>query len=407
MCPCIRAGLVASVTAVSLFGDSAAVLPFANVSGATVLNRGNLDWIGQSLAETIREALGAHGVITLDREAVEEAYHRLQLRPLSELTQGSVLKLGQTLDAEQTIHGTFALTPAPSSTPSATKGTLKIQARISDRAKSRESADLEETGPVEDLATLEAHLAWRVLTFLAPAQAPKEDAFRSLRAPVRLDAMESYIRGLLAHEPDQKEKFFNQAMRFDPNFTHPAFELGKMRFERKEFRLAGDLLEKIEPADMHYREATFLLGLARYQSGDFPASQHAFQTIANTVPLSEVFNNLGAAQDRQNLPQAVDSFSKALEGDPNDPMYHFNLGYALFKKSDFANAADRFRAVLDRDPSDSIATLLLGRCLKKQGLRSGADAAADARLQALERLKSTYEERAYMQLKLMLDPKTQ
>ncbi len=410
MRPCLRAGLVAficaCVTPLSLFADSAAVLPFANVSAASVPNASNLDWIGQSVAETIRETLGARGLITLDRETVEDAYRRLQLRPLAEVTQGSVLKIGETLAAEQMIHGSFAFTPAPPGPPASSKGSLRIQARISDRRRFRESPEMVETGPIEDLATLETHLAWRALAFLAPAQAPKEDEFRSLRPPVHLDALESYIRGLLAHDPDQQEKFFNQALRLDPDFSHPALELGKLRYERKEYRPAADLLQKIEPQDMHYREASFLLGLARYQSGDFPGAQHAFQTIAETVPLSEVYNNLGAAENRQNLPQAVDSFRKALEGDPNDPTYLFNLGYALFKKGDFAAAADRFRAVLDRDPSDSVATLLLGRCLKKQGLRSGPDGAADARLQALERLKNTYEEQAYRQLKSMLDAKT-
>jgi tetratricopeptide (TPR) repeat protein len=405
MRPCLRAGLLACVTGLSLFADSAAVLPFANTSGASVPNAANLDWIGQSVAETIRETLGARGLITLDRETVEDAYRRLQLRPLAEVTEGSVLKLGEALDAELMIHGSFSVTPASAGTTS--KGSLRIQARISDRRRFRQSPDLVETGTIEDLATLQAHLAWRALVFLAPAQAPKEDEFRSLRPPARLDALESYIRGLLARDIDQKEKFFNQALRLDPEFSHPALDLGKIRFERKEFRPAAELLEKIDPQDMHYREASFLLGLARYQSGDFPGAQRAFQIVAETVPLSEVYNNLGASENRQNLPHAVDSFRKALEGDPNDPAYHFNLGYALFKRGDFTDAADRFRAVLDRDPADSIATLLLGRCLKKQGLRNtGPDAAADARLQSLERLKNTYEEQAYRQLKSMLDAKT-
>jgi len=401
---CLRACLAAGVTAVSLFADSAAVLPFANLSGASVPHSANLDWIGQSVAETIRETLGARGVITLDRETIEDAYRRLQLRPLSELTQGSVLKLGQALDAEQTVHGSFTFTPAPPGAAGSTKGSLKIQARISDRRQFRQSPELVETGAIEDLTTLETHLAWRALVFLAPTLAPREGEFRSLRAPVRLDALESYIRGLLAR-PLEKEKFFLQAIRYDPGFSHPALELGKIHFERKEFRPAADFLEKIEPQDMHYLEATFLVGLARYESSDFPASQRAFQTVVQSIPLSEVYNNLGAAENRQNLAHAVDSFRKALEGDPNDPTYHFNLGYALFKKGEFAEAADSFRAVLDRDPGDTVSTLLLGRCLKKQGLRTGSDSAADARLQALERLKSAYEERAYRQLKSMLDPK--
>ena len=130
--------------------------------------------------------------------------------------------------------------------------------------------------------------------------------------------------------------------------------------------------------------------------------------IIGTVPLSEVFNNLAVSQNRRNLPEAVDNFRKALDGDPNDPDYHFNLGYALFKRGDFAGAAERFRAVLDRLPDDQMATLLLGRCLKKQALRPGTDPRSpDARLQAVERLKRNYQERAFWQLKTALESKTQ
>jgi tetratricopeptide (TPR) repeat protein len=121
--------------------------------------------------------------------------------------------------------------------------------------------------------------------------------------------------------------------------------------------------------------------------------------IVAVVPLSAVYNNLGAAESRRNLPQAVDDFRKALEGDLSDSDYHFNLGYALWRKGDFAAAADRFRSVLERVPDDDFSTLLLGRCLKKQGFNP----AIDTRLTSLERLKTNYEERAWRQLKSMLD----
>jgi len=55
--------------------------------------------------------------------------------------------------------------------------------------------------------------------------------------------------------------------------------------------------------------------------------------------------------------------------------------------------------VLDRSPDDQMATLLLGMCIKKQGPRPG-----DARLETLERLKTNYEERAYWELKALVDP---
>jgi tetratricopeptide (TPR) repeat protein len=403
MRPCLRTALALSAVAIPLFADNIAVLPFSNTSGE-IQNSASMDWIGESIAETLRGAFATRGVLTLERDRISEAYQRLQLRERAELTEASILKLGEVLDAEQVVHGTFSFVPAPAGSPGASKGSLKLEARVFDRRHLRQSAVFEETGVLEDLATLESHLAWRALTVAAPASAPAESEFRSLSPPVPLDALENYIRGLLAPAPEQ-EKYFTQAARLAPDFSPPAFELGKIYFERKEYREAAEWLEHVGPAENHYREASFFLGIARYQAGDFAAAQKAFQTIAATVPIGSVWNNLGAAESRQNLPQAVDTFRKALEQDPSDPDYHFNVGYALFKKGDFAAAADRFRAVLDRDPDDQMATLLLGRCLKKQGLRAAAT--SDARLQALERLKDTYEERVYFQLKSILESPAQ
>src|SRR6185437_4016509 len=126
----------------------------------------------------------------------------------------------------------------------------------------------------------------------------------------RLDAEESYVRGVLAHSPEQQERSFLQAARLDSRFGHPDYQLGRLHYDRKEYRQAADWLLKIAPDDVHYREASFLLGLALFQSGDFAGAQKAFQTVADAVPLSEVFNDLGAAQNRRNLPQAIDSFRK-------------------------------------------------------------------------------------------------
>src|SRR5260221_5746152 len=86
----------------NLFAGTAAVLPFANRT-----SQANMDWIGESIAETVRDALGPRGVVTLSREEVEEAYRHLSLRPRGVLTGGSVLKIGEALDAEQVIYGTF------------------------------------------------------------------------------------------------------------------------------------------------------------------------------------------------------------------------------------------------------------------------------------------------------------
>lgn len=378
-----------------LAADTAAVLPFLNKTA----NSPNLDWIGESIAETVREALGMTGVMTLERNEVQEAYRRLSLREGITLTEASVMKIGETLDAEQIVYGSFEFTHPASG--AITAGSLHVTARVLDRRHLRASREFTETGALDDLGTIEAHLAWRALTMIAPAMAPAEAEFRSLRTPIRIDAEENYIRGLLARTPEQKEKYFSQAAHLDPHFAHAFYMLGQIYYQRKEYRQAVTSLEKVGLGDIHSHEASFLLGLARFQTGDYKGAQQTFQMIAAAVPLGEVFNNLGAAESRASLPQAsIDDFHKALAGDANDPVYRFNLGYALWKKGDFAGAAESLRAVLELVPNDPAAPLLLARCLKKQGPR----ASQDPRLDNLERLKTNFEERAYMQLKSLLAP---
>ncbi|HLJ48165.1 MAG TPA: tetratricopeptide repeat protein [Bryobacteraceae bacterium] len=385
--------LVVCAVSMAARADTFVVLPFFNQT-----NSANLDWIGESLSEITREALASEGLLTLDREDRIEAYHRLSLRPYALLTKGSVIKIGETLDAEHVIYGRFDLKPAASGEPAA-RGSLQITASILDLKHLRQTPDYSEVGSLEDLAILQRHLAYQTLTLVAPRSAPSEEEFNGRHPAVRVDAIENYIRGLLAAAPAEKHRLFTQAARLDARFSQPCFQLGKLSWQSKDFKVAEEWLQKVSSADVHYREANFLLGLCRYQSGDFAGAQEAFQLVARTVPLNEVLNNLGAAASRRSQPEALDDFRKAMEGDPSDPDYQFNTGYALWKKGDFDAAAERFRAVLARDPRDSEANTMLGRCLSRNGPRPG-----DTKTEGLERLKTSYEESAWWQLQAALQP---
>jgi tetratricopeptide (TPR) repeat protein len=378
---------------VAAFGraDTLLILPFANGSANP-----SLDWVGESIAETIREALVGQGLMTHERSDRQEVYRRLGVRPYAQLTRATVIKIGQTLDAERVIYGEFDLKPPAEGSTS--RGSLRITAHILDLRGMMQGPEFAEIGALEDLATLQRHLAWQTLQFIAPKNAPSEAEFQKAAGRIRVDALENYIRGLLTTSDDQKSRLFMQAIRLQPEYSQAQFHLGMLYFGKKDYRGAADWLTKVSPTDVNYRRAIFYLGLSRYYTGDFTGAQAAFEQVAKTVPLNEVLNNLGAAQSRRNLPEALDSFVKALEGDSSDPVYHFNVGYAFWKQGKFEAAAERFRAALDRDPGDGEATLMLGRCIKKTVFRP-----ADSR-ENFERLKANYEESAWWQLKAVLEP---
>jgi len=398
------------VCAACLRAGTVLVLPFVNQS-----NSANLDWIGESIAESVREALASEGLLVLDRDDRLEAFRRLSVRPNAVLTRATIIKTGQALDAAQVIYGQFELTPAAPSVPAAggapaagsapagaaaPRGVLRITARIMDLERMRQGPEYAEMGALDDLALLETRLGWQTLQFLTPKTAPSEQEFLQARPPVRVDAMENYIRGLLAASPEQKHRFFTQAARLGERFSQPCYQLGKIYWQKKEYRLAAGWLARVRHSDSHYLEAQFFLGLCRYHDGDFRSAAESFQSIAVSVPLNEVWNDLGAAQARLGLGEAVESFRKALEGDDADPDYHFNLGYVLWKSGRFDEAAASFRAVLDRNPNDTETTALLGRALRKDVPRP-----TEVKSGGRERLKTNYEETAYRQLKAELERK--
>jgi tetratricopeptide (TPR) repeat protein len=372
--------------------DTVLVLPFFNDSSSTPL-----DWISESVWQTMSETLAAEGLLVLEREDRAEAYRRLSIRAKAHLTHASVIKVAEALDAGDVVYGQFDFTPPPEGAPAGARGTLSITAWTLNMKRMRQGPEFVESGPLDELATLQSHLAWKVLQYLSSDTAPSIEEFLKQRPPVRLDAMENYTRGLLTTSPEQKHRYFTQAARLDERFWEPKFELGKLYWAQKEYRLATEWFSKLPPAAPRYLEANFILGLCRYYTGEYAGAQQAFALVAASVPLNEVFNNLGAAQFRRDLPEAADSFRKAVEGDSADPDYHFNVGLALWKRGNFAGAAESFRAVLGRNADDAQAMQLLGRCLQKSPPRPSELKAG------IERVKLNYEEGAWRQLKAALE----
>src|SRR6476646_12197511 len=142
----------------ALRAETALVLPFFNQSKTP-----NLDWVGESIAESVRDTLASEGILVLGREDRLEAYRRLSLRPGAEITHASILKIGESLDASQVIYGFYELIPAEAGNAQS-KGSVRINARVLDVKRSRQGGQFSEVGALEDLGALQNHLGWQAVS---------------------------------------------------------------------------------------------------------------------------------------------------------------------------------------------------------------------------------------------------
>jgi tetratricopeptide (TPR) repeat protein len=368
------------------------VIPFHNES-----KYGDLNWIGESISETLMSELGEAGVIVLDRAARDEGYRRLTLKSEAQLTKASLLKLGQTLDADRVCYGTFQIM-LPSADARPSDGSIRITARFLDLRKLRDASEFSETGKLLDLSRLEEHLSWQAIQYLDPQTTITAEQLLQPSKLIRLDAKESYIRGLLATSGPQKQQWLQQAARLDPRYPQPAFQLGRAAFSHKDYREAAEWFGKIPQDDPLYLEAHFRRGLSTYLAGDYATAEKCFRDLSQAAPLNEVFNNLGATESRLNEASALTDLRRALEGDQADPTYRFNVGLVLYRNGSFAEAEKQFKAVLQRNSDDREAMTMLARCQQQ----TSATPASLPKTTATERLKDNFDLTAFRQLKAML-----
>jgi tetratricopeptide (TPR) repeat protein len=371
------------------------VAPFGNRSTDP-----QLDWLGESAAETIRESLADFKAPVVSREQRLDAMKRLSMPLYAAVSLATWIKVSEKTGADRLIHGEVHFTPAPEappppvavigkadSEPVPSRGTLRVVARVTDIMRPAQLGEFVESGPLEELPSIQANLAWRILQLAKVAQLPVRREFRKGRVTVKVPALESYMRGLAASTPEAQHRYFTQAARLDPTFSHPRYYLGKMHFKADNYREAVTWLADIAREAPYYLEVQFMVGLSQFELSEFEASRQAFEEVVAQAPTPEAWNNLAAAQARLGIGDAFDNFRKALDARPGDPDFHFNMGYMLWKRGEFLAAAERFRASLDRLPGDEDALYLLGRCLKSSGTRPG-----DIRTEGLLRLKESAEE---------------
>jgi Flp pilus assembly protein TadD/TolB-like protein len=365
-------------------GQTLLVVPFENQSKAP-----GLEWIGDSFPELLQQRLDSPTLYVLPREDRIRAYDRLgipvELRP----SRPTLYRIAEQLDVDYVVLGEYNFDGR----------TFTTTAQLLDMRRQRLLPEMTESGPLLELISVETGLAWEILHSLFPALATTREAYVAQALPVSLDAFENYVKGVIAPTADQQIQHLREAVRLNPEYSQALLRLGKTYYQEHQYEPAATWLSKVPQSDSATLEAHFYLGLAAYYQGEFSRAESAFSFLAERLPLTEVYNNLGVVADHRDKLAAAEYFQKAIAEDPNDPDYHFNLGVELYRAGDFAGASRQLREALSLKPGDADAKSLLdqiGRSSGQQGVISASIKIPQ------ERIHTNYDESTFRQLALKI-----
>jgi tetratricopeptide (TPR) repeat protein len=376
----------------AVVGHTMVAIPFENASPTP-----GLEWLGESFPETFHQQLNSPVLYVASRDERLRAYDRQGIPAGVHASRATLYRLAEQMDVDYAVLGSYKY-----------DGTrLTASAQLLDMRAQKLSPAVTESAPLADLGTLQSALAWDLLRMIRTDFSVPRDKYVASVRPVRLDALENYIRGMLAATAEAKVQHYREAVRLNPEYAQAWLELGKTYYAQRAYELAIAALGQVQQSSVASgsvsgavaREANFYLGLAAYAHGDFAKSESAFAFVAARLPLAEVYNNLGVVARRlgHNPKTAADYFDKAIQNDPSDPDYHFNLGVTLTQAGDRLGAARELRTALDHRPNDAEAKTLLDS-LTPTAAGGGIVPSSATSKAPVERIKRNYEEDAFRQM---------
>jgi tetratricopeptide (TPR) repeat protein len=347
------------------------VFPFEN-EGASP----RLDWLGEGLEELTIQRLSAAGQQVYSHAGRTGELDRSGLPSTAKLSRASMLRIAQNMDADFVIFGRF--TSAGQS--------LMVESQILRVSPTKLLPAIRETGSLDSLMDLHVRLLWRLVSANDHTYTRSLEDFSKAQRPLRLDAFEHYVRGLLASEDDPRLRELREAARLEPEWPDPDFAIGDAYYSRRDCDSALTWFAKVPKTHDRYVESVFATGVCRLLMNQPEKAEEVFASLQEALrhnlvsgaDLPEILNNLALARARQSkTPAAVTDLRRAAELDPDEDDYPFNLGLLALAAGDFASAADHFREASGREPDKAENRALMILALEKGGKKAEADQERD------------------------------
>lgn len=355
------------------------VLPFRNESKAP-----GLEWIGEAFSEVLSQRIESPSLFAISRDDRLYAFDRVGIPGTAQVSRATLLRIAEQMDVDYVVLGSYNY--------DGSNFTAKTQ--LLDMRRLHLSPAVTESGSLLQLIDIQAATSWDLLHEMQPALAATRQDFVAETKDIRLDSLENYVRGVIATNNTEKVRRFKEAVRLNPNYAVAMLQLGKTYFDQRDYASAMTWFSKIPAADKHASEANFFLGLSAYYSGNMDRAADAFRLVATRLPLTEVYNNVGVVEARRGKNTSVEYLERAVEADPTDEDYQFNLGISLARAGDKAAAIRHLKEAVDLRPSDGEAKTYL------DAISSASTAPPKA---PMERIKRNYDEASFRQLAFAIE----
>ncbi len=377
-------------TGARLFAQPAAgahtllIVPFENDSKSP-----GLEWIAEAFPEVLGERMASQGMYVISRDERVYAFDRFGIPQTLRPSRATLYRIAESKDADFVIFGEYAFDG----------NVFNASAQVLDMKTLKLTPPAKADGPLPSLLQIQDSLAWELLKQMGVDPLPPKEQFVSASTPVRLDAFENYIRGVVATTRAEKIRRFREALRLNPEYNRALLQLGRVYLDAKDYDSASAQFARISRTGPLANQASFLLGLATFYRGDYEKSEAAFRFLVDRTPLPEVYNNLGVVAGRRGKRAAVEYLQKAVAADPNDSNYRLNLAIVLYRNGDTGGAVRQLREILNRRPDDpdakNMLTAITGAAVG--GVHPDIGQNAAAKLPA-ERMQSVYNEASYQQV---------
>ncbi|MCI0604312.1 tetratricopeptide repeat protein [bacterium] len=331
--------------------QSIVILPFSNESKTQ-----QIYWLGEGFAESLSEEMLLKNAYVLQRPERKAAFDELRLPYVGHVSRATMLKIGRNLGADYIVFGTYNLE----------QKNLKVEARVIRTSSSKLSTPIQAAGSLDQLYHVQTALKKGLKGYFSAEKLEASES-RADVSSVPLHAYELYIKGLLEASDSEKVKFFQRAIEAHPGYSQAIYRLGLALFRLGRFKESNEALAKIQGDGVFRVRVDFLSGLNFYLLRDPGGAVQKWFDLSKKTPTSEIYNNIGISLVAKNeLEDAAWYLSKAVELDPEEPDFRFNLAISKFQKEVNEDAARHFRESVELRPTDYQALYWLAKTLERQ-----------------------------------------